>query len=125
MNEIDVTRYGRIITEYAKTKYRQCLREPSGFLHYKFIVPGSVYSDSLWDWDSWLTNIALRRVANGDEIEAYEKGCVLNFLENTDECGRMPIYITPDKRFGGKAPIGGRRSRQIYINPALRSTHCS
>ena len=30
-------------------------REPVGNLKYKFIVPGSVYNNCLWDWDSWLT----------------------------------------------------------------------
>lgn len=53
--------YGNLITEYAKNNYRKCFREPEGFLKHRFIVPGSCYSNSLWDWDSWLTNLALRK----------------------------------------------------------------
>jgi len=70
-------------------------REPNGILKYPFIVPGSCYSNDLWDWDSWLTNIALRQLDGIEEIEKYEKGCILNFLEHTDENGKMPILISP------------------------------
>ena len=52
-------------------------REPDGLLKHKFIVPGAAYSNSLWDWDSWLTNIALRDFVEED-ISEYEKGCILN-----------------------------------------------
>lgn len=85
----------RAIEFYALKNYRAMLREPNGRLKYKFIVPGSVYSNELWDWDSWLTNIALRQMG-AENIEEYEKGCILNFLENTDEQGRMPIMIASD-----------------------------
>ena len=36
-------------------------REAGGALKYPFLAPGSnQYLDMLWDWDSWLSNIALR-----------------------------------------------------------------
>lgn len=79
--------------EYALQNYRNMLREPTGLLKSKFIVPGSVYSNDLWDWDSWLTNIALRQLGV-QEIDAYEKGCILNFLDHADEQGRIPIVVT-------------------------------
>lgn len=88
--------YAALIEKYTKENFKKCLREPSGYLKYKFIVPGSFYSDDLWDWDSWLTDLALRKVASNEEIADYEKGCVLNFLEQIDEQGRMPIYIRPN-----------------------------
>lgn len=93
----DIKRYGDLITGYAKANYRQCFREPDGLLKYKFIVPGSCYTNSLWDWDSWLTNLALRKIAGTDQIGEYEKGCILNFLDHVREDGRMPIYIKPNK----------------------------
>ena len=38
-------------------------RSPGDALKYPFITPGSQqYADVLWDWDSWLTNIALRQI---------------------------------------------------------------
>lgn len=84
-----------IINEYALRNYKKMFREPKGNLKYKFIVPGSVYDEQLWDWDSWLTNIALRQFVP-DDISEYEKGCVQNFLEQIDEDGRIPILIRPD-----------------------------
>lgn len=81
-----------IIKEYAKNNYTKMFREPSGILKYKFIVPGSVYSDCLWDWDSWLTDIALFQFSDKDIYE-YQKGCILNYLCNQDESGRLPIEI--------------------------------
>ncbi len=82
----------KIIREYAEKHYKKMLREPEGNLKYKFIVPGSVYSNSLWDWDSWLTNIALRQFVTED-ISDYEKGCILNYLNMQDEKGRLHITI--------------------------------
>lgn len=92
-------KYKELIINYARNNFKKMLREPNGFLKYKYIVPGSVYSDCLWDWDSWLTNLALRKIADRSEIEEYEKGCILNFLENSDSKKRMPIYIRPDVRY--------------------------
>ena len=82
------------ICDYALANYRKMLREPDGLLKYQFLVPGSVYENSLWDWDSWLANIALRQFVT-DDISAYEKGSILNFLEVMDENGRTPIVIIP------------------------------
>lgn len=84
------------IKEYVASNYSKMFREPSGNLKYKYIVPGSVYAYTLWDWDCWLTNIALKQYVT-DDISAYEEGCVLNFLEHIDEEGRVPIVIMPDK----------------------------
>ena len=95
MNSKEFERYSTLITEYAKSNYKKCFREPDGILKHKFIVPGSCYSNQLWDWDSWLTDIALRKIADGNDIEEYEKGCVLNFLDHTKDSGYMPIFISP------------------------------
>jgi putative isomerase len=83
-----------LILNYAKENYKKMFREPDGILHHKFIVPGATYSNSLWDWDSWLTNIALRSFTEED-ISEYEKGCIINFIEHIDEDGKIPIFITP------------------------------
>jgi putative isomerase len=88
-------RYQKLIIDYAQKEYAKMLREPDGILQYKFLVPGAGYKNSLWDWDSWLTNIALADIVHGRDIAEYEKGCILNFLSHVDEQGRMPIYIIP------------------------------
>lgn len=86
--------YGELILNYTKENYTKVFREPNGIMKHKYIVPGSIY-ESLWDWDSWATNMALREVAKSEDICEYEKGCILNFLDNVDEFGRIPILITP------------------------------
>lgn len=97
MNSV-VEKYGRLIFDYAQKNYRLCLREATGALKEPFIVPGSVYADELWDWDSWLTGIALFEIADED-ISDYEKGCVLNFLDHIQDDGKIPIVI---QRIPGK-----------------------
>lgn len=82
------------IKVYAQANYKKVFREPEGQLPYKFIVPGSAYSNELWDWDSWLTDIALHQIVNEDFSE-YSKGCILNFLEHIDADGRIPMMIKP------------------------------
>ena len=91
------------IAAYARDNFRGMLREPQGLLRYPFIVPGSAsYNNCLWDWDSWLTDVALRQIcmdsgADPAGLLPYEQGCILNFLDHFDEeTGRMPICITPE-----------------------------
>ena len=107
--------YKKLILDYAKGNYDKMFRKPAGNLKYKYIVPGSVYNDCLWDWDSWLTNIALRKIGTSAELEEYEKGCILNFLENMDVDGRMPIFITPDMKY----PVASDGSNQNIHKPCL------
>lgn len=96
-------KYIKQIQEYCKSNYSKMTREPEGFLKYSYIVPGSqYYNDCLWDWDSWLTDVAVRQIMkdNQDVDEQFaecEKGCILNFLDHTNEKGRMPIYIAADE----------------------------
>ena len=91
--------YTAAILSYAEDNYKKMFREPEGLLKYRFIVPGSCYDNCLWDWDSWLTNIALDKIVGNEDISEYEKGCVLNFLNHIDEEGRMPIVIMPEGTF--------------------------
>lgn len=88
----------QILQNYALSNYKKMFREPKGNLKYKFIVPGSVYHSCLWDWDSWLTNVALRQFVKED-VSEYERGCILNFLDNMDVDGRIPIFIEPETRY--------------------------
>ena len=88
-------KYGNLILDYAKKRYKDCFREPEGYLKYRFIVPGSCYSNTLWDWDSWLTDLALATFTDNEDIIEYEKGCILNFLDCVKEDGNTPIVISP------------------------------
>jgi len=85
--------------------YRGMFRPPGEALPYAFLTPGSLqYADVLWDWDSWLSNIALRQILRethnaeqSEEAVEYERGCVLNFLEvarrRPQPDGWIPIRI--------------------------------
>ena len=92
-------KYSKIIKDYSKDAYKWITREPKGSLKHPFIVPGKPYPYQLWDWDSWLTDVATRQIIvdNGgaglDEYTEYERGCIINFLEHTDENGKMPILV--------------------------------
>jgi putative isomerase len=91
--------YSRLIKEYSKEAYSLLKREPAGLLKHPFLVPGKAYSSELWDWDSWLTDVAIRQIMldnndNSEEFFEYEKGCVLNFLDYKPASGRMAIMIS-------------------------------
>lgn len=101
-------KYKKLILDYAKNNYSKLFREPEGLLKYKYIVPGSKYASDLWDWDSWLTNIAIRRMGTSDELFEYEKGCILNFLDGMAENGEMPICIKPEYTLGGPLDKGNK-----------------
>lgn len=89
------------IKKYSNQIYMGMTRKPKGQLRHPYIVPGTkAYTDQLWDWDSWLTDIAVRQIMldNNDNNPEYlecEKGCVLNFLEHTAPDGSIPILIRP------------------------------
>lgn len=82
-----------LIKNYIFSNYKNNLREPAEKLPYRFLVPGAAYAQQLWDWDSWLTGIALMEI-DAKGTEEYQKGCILDFLSNMDEEGRMPILVT-------------------------------
>ena len=92
-----IKKYIELVQSYAKANYRKCFRESGGKFVYPYFVPGASYAYELWDWDSWLTDIALAKIAGDEDILEYEKGCVLNFLDHADEEGRIPINIKADR----------------------------
>lgn len=97
----NVEKYTRICRENVYKSMRGMYREPGGALKFPFLAPGSnQYLDMLWDWDSWLSNIALRQIllekgTDKDRQEAlkYEQGCVLNSLSYGGMDGWIPIWI--------------------------------
>ena len=92
-----------LIKEHVYSDYKLMFKQPTGIaLKYPYITPGSrQYAAVLWDWDSWLSNVALRQILNdigseADKTEAltYEQGCVLNYLAYTSpDDGYMPMVV--------------------------------
>jgi putative isomerase len=84
--------------------YRGMFREKGGSFNQPFLTPGSKqYADILWDWDSWLSNVALRQIlleaatdADRQAALAYERGSVLNYLDYGGMDGWVPIIIKRD-----------------------------
>lgn len=88
-----ISYYSNLIINYIKLTYKNNFREPKeSTFGFPYIVPGSKYSEQLWDWDSWLTGLALLNIDDVNSKE-YQIGCVLNFLDHIDEYGRIPILI--------------------------------
>lgn len=95
-----------LIKQHIYGDYKDMFRQPSGIaLKYPYITPGSKQYDAvLWDWDSWLSDIALRQTladvgtdADRQEALVYEQGCVLNYLAYTSpEDGYMPMVLSAD-----------------------------
>ncbi len=90
----------QLVRDHIYRDYAHMEREASGALHYPYITPGSVYSDQLWDWDSWLSNVALAQILKdraGDagvrEAVACGEGCVLDFLQYETADGYIPILV--------------------------------
>ncbi len=94
-------RYINVIKENVYKDYKEMYRDAGGALEYPFLTPGSKqYADVLWDWDSWLSNVALRQILNDKgskadkkEAKAYEQGCILNYLSYCGIDGWMPITV--------------------------------
>lgn len=100
-----------LIKRHIYSDYKLMMKQPTGIaLKYPYLTPGSKqYARVLWDWDSWLSDVALRQTladvgTDSDRREAlkYEQGCVLNYLTYTSpEDGYMPMVIDaesdPDK----------------------------
>lgn len=105
-NEAAVSHYTTVIQSNIYKDYKKMYRKGGGSLVYPFLTPGSnQYDNVLWDWDSWLSNIALRQIlmdigTEKDKQEAiqYEQGCVLNFLHYGDWDGYLPIVIWEDSK---------------------------
>lgn len=89
----------RRIREFLQEQSATTKKEPSGFLKHKYLVPGGCfYSDSLWDWDSWLSGVMLGQVELDGQREGeffdYQVGCIQNFFDMQRPDGSIPICAT-------------------------------
>jgi putative isomerase len=98
----DIGKYCWLIQQNCYANYKKMFRKGGrGGIIYPYITPGSKqYDHVLWDWDSWLSDMAIRQilidtksVKDSREAFSYEKGCVLNYLYYTDSDGYMPMVI--------------------------------
>src|SRR5574344_2259307 len=100
-NAETVAHYKTLCRTFIHKEMKGMYREPGGSLAYPFLAPGSAqYLDMLWDWDSWLSNVALKQIllekgtkADKQTALRYEQGCVLNALSYGGMDGWIPIWI--------------------------------
>lgn len=74
------------------------------FKHPSIVVRGGrCYPGQLWDWGNWANNIALRQIltdeGKADELYAYERGSVENFLNEQRPDGSIDIVIASAPEF--------------------------
>lgn len=78
------------------------------FLHPSIVVTKGCYPSQLWDWGNWANNIAVRQIATEQgtqkQLFPYEKGSVLNFLNEQRPDGSIDIVIASEPKFD-LAPI--------------------
>jgi len=79
----------------------ETLHEPTGILRYPYLDPGGVYSNNLWDWDSFWALKAIIGISEkiGDrELKRkalkYGIGAVNNFFYHQGQDGSIPILLT-------------------------------
>jgi hypothetical protein len=114
--EASIAKSITLIRQAIHKDYRGMFREKGGAFNQPFLTPGSQqYADVLWDWDSWLSNVALRQIlleVGTDEDQrkalAYERGSVLDYLDYGGMDGWVPIILKRDspKRSQLKATAG-------------------
>lgn len=96
-----LAKYKGLCRKFIYKEMRGMYRKAGGSLMYPFLAPGSnQYLDILWDWDSWLSNVALRQILTDagtekdlQEALPYEQGCVLNSLHYGGMDGWIPYWI--------------------------------
>lgn len=94
-----------LLREHISAEYPGMFRAAGQAIPYPFLTPGSdQYADHLWDWDSWLTNVAIRQILLETEakpearerVREHERGCILNWLHFAKKsgcAGWVPILV--------------------------------
>lgn len=90
------------LEEYFCRQLNSILRAPVGVMRHPFLVPGGLYQDELWDWDSfWVAKgfFAGRELlgpALNAELLDHAIGSWKNFFEQQVQNGTVPIMIKSD-----------------------------
>jgi len=113
-DDATVAKYLPLIRQKTGADYRGMFREEGGAFKYPFLTPGSAqYPDVLWDWDSWLSDVALRQIlletgAPEDRAKAlrYEQWCILNSLHYGGMDGWIPLLLTRKTASRGELEAG-------------------
>lgn len=85
-----VKEHRELIKKHIYSDFKQMYRQPTGIaLIYPYLTPGSKqYANVLWDWDSWLSNVALRQTltdvgTDSDRREALKSALSFHDLKHS------------------------------------------
>lgn len=90
------------LRSYMRKDYWEMYREKGGIFRYGFLTPGSAsYSDVLWDWDSYFSNVALKQIladagADREEARGLCEKTIRLFGRDIIRFGAMHEYYSPD-----------------------------
>jgi putative isomerase len=96
------------LEDYCFQEIQRCFRPAQGNLQHPFLVPGGIFHDELWDWDSFWIVKGLGGVLDrmspelGEQFLAHARGSWLDFLDNQAANGAIPIMVK-----GGEADFFG------------------
>ncbi len=103
-NDTNITGYISKLRNHILRNVASTFREPGGPFIAPFLAPGSaLYQDCLWDWDSWMADVALRQAVleSGDaklreQAVLHGRGSIINLLAHSDSRGWVPICVYRD-----------------------------
>ena len=73
-NVVNIEKYKEICKTHIYKEMKGMYRQAGGSLRFPFLAPGSSqYLDMLWDWDSWLSDVALRQILSDKGTEADKR----------------------------------------------------
>ncbi len=87
----------KIIKDYLSGACDRMFCEPKGYFKHKCLLPVAAYSQQLWDWGCWTSNVAVRQIMTDlgrqNELNEYERGNRKIFVDFQKEDGRIPIVV--------------------------------
>ena len=94
----------KILKNYFEEHISDMMRCPNGGLKYPYLEPGTGYEEMLWDWDSFwaakaLICMNLKEAESKYLVVDFLKGCVLNFLDASENNGYIPIVLSAKGTF--------------------------
>lgn len=124
--------YAELVKKSILRDYPGMLHQPTGTLAYPFITPGSVYAAQLWDWDSWLSDLALCQImtdqgqaADKAKMLSFGQGCVRNFLQAAKPDGSIPILINAKARPTAQPPTPPASQPRSNIHKPVLAQHAA
>ncbi|MCW5549588.1 MAG: hypothetical protein KIT44_11550 [Opitutaceae bacterium] len=93
----------RRLAHYFLGAAKNIFRAPEGCLRHPYLVPGGLYANQLWDWDSYWMVKGLRAAAEhaGDDfreiLTRHALGSWKNLMENQTANGAIPLLLEPQR----------------------------